>query len=453
MRCLPRYYNRRPVYLRPTVNPDSIRAYLQSYRRRTTLADASRVLQDGETPPDSVRDLQRQTLGEPDDHVIPTSEYEYRVDGRDGQMDNKPGFIAFQDEIGLVESAWDTLVAKGGMETVSTYRPFHDDIATSGIYISQRGLRYLGHLLYHWSRVHAHADSQAEYTEALLTNRLAHDSKVFAGDPAFDRVEDALAMARELFVRYQWFHHQFELVVAYIEDARDEQLYQEYAEERGQTAAEQGRGLSAALALSFVRRSQVCQSLAPHELYLPLFERMIAALKWERASHEEFSSREKFEDGCRGLTTDVYGDSYRPAPGEELAARIPLEADVWAAVGSTISAYITRRESDSDNAAYANNEAPLSNTWSVRKSEKWKALCEAADGSIIPQLDGAVDELDGRSMLPRMKGHGQGPKDTFYRNLTKEDRYVLKVDRANNEIILLGFGDHAYPKEHGLHVD
>lgn len=435
------------------MNPDSVRAYLRSYRRRSTLADVNGVLQDGETPPDSVRDQQRQLLGEADEHVIPTWKYQYRVVGREEEMDNDPRFIAFEDEIGLVETAWDTLVAKAGVDSVSTYRPFHDDVATSGIYVSQRGLRYLGHLLYHWSRVHAHADSQSERIDALLTSRLAHDSQVFAGDPAFDQIEDALELAREILVRYQWFHHQFELVVAHIEDARDEQLYQRYAQRPSQSPADQGRGLSAALALSTVRRSQACRSLAPDDLFLPLFERTIATLEWKGDSHKQFTSREKFEDGCRELVADLYGGSYGPVPGEELAARIPLETDVWVAVDSTISAYITRRESDSDNGSYATNEAPLSDTWSVKTSEEWEALYDAADGSLLSQLDSAVDELDGRAMLPKLKGHGQGPKDTFYRNLTKGDRYVLKVDRANREITLLGFGDHDYPKEHGLHVN
>ena len=55
------------------------------------------------------------------------------------------------------------------MDSVSTYRPFYEDVATSGIYVSQRGLRYLGHLLYHWSRVHAHIDLQEKRTDVLLT--------------------------------------------------------------------------------------------------------------------------------------------------------------------------------------------------------------------------------------------------------------------------------------------
>ena len=427
------------------MDPDSVRSYLRRYQQRSTLSDVNGVLQDGNPPPGSVRNQQSQLFKDADDHVIPTSDYEYRIWGQKEKLEKKSDFVYFEDEIGVVETAWDSLVAKAGMDSVSSYLPFHDDVATSGIYINQRGLRYLGHLLYYWSRVHAHRNSKSERTNALLTSQLAHDSQVFAGDPAFDQVEDALDLAREILVRYQWFHHQFELVVAHLEDARDEPLYQKYAQNHHQTPAERGRGLSAALALSMVRRSQACRSRAPNDLFLPLFERTIATIEWKNGSHNQFNSRRKFEDGCRELMVNLHG--------KELAARVPFETDVWSAVGSTISAYITRRESDSNNGSYANNEFPLGEKYKLEKSGTWKQQYSDADGSIRPQLDSVVDKLKDRATLPKLKGHGQGPNDTFYSDLTKSKRYVIKVDNANREITLLGFGDHDYPKEYGLHVN
>jgi len=432
----------------------SVRDYLLKYQRDAVL-DGISTLKNGAQPSDWIRDNQRQTLDGPDEHVIPLADYEIRIGGRDPDLERNSRYLYCEDNIERIEAGWDDLVAEFGLEGVSFYRPFHTDISTSGIYINQRGLRYLGHLLYHWSKAVTYSTSKTEAIDILQRNTLQEGHPAFQSEPAFEDLEAAIELAQEIFLRYQWFHHQFELFTAYVEDARGELLYEEYAERTQDTPRRRATRPAAHLAAAAVRRSQACQSRAPDGHFIPLFVRTTSVLPnqggWDL---NKFISRDQFENECRNLAGSLYQtpSTGTDIPGQALASQLPFQTDIRRIVGQNLSAFITRREDDSDVASYALNEHPLTQAWTVETDPEWDEAYEQADGSVQTQIDSLIQKLDGRPKMPETKGDGIGPKNVYYDNLTDGMRYVFGADEQNRQITLLAFGDHDIPKDFGLHV-
>lgn len=394
-------------------------------------------------------------MEEADEHVISIDDYEFRAHGREQDLEADPDVIRFSDDLAAIERGWDWIVGNAGLEAVSTYVPFHQDVPTYGIYLSQRGIRYLGHLLYQWSRVEALGDSSADATAMLQTHDLSDGSRLYDGQPQFESVEAAFDRAREFLLRYQWFHHQFELPAAYVEDSRDQVLYPRYFEQEHATPSDSARNLASTLAIAYVAHSRACQDRAPSSLFRPLFWRTIASVSPSLSDVRTLLADDEFSKGCRELSGRLFVRSAdQPSlDGVEIARRLPFSTDLRGTAPNRISVFITRRESDPDNGSYATNEFPLSVEWKVNVTDGWEAARDRADGSVQDAIERREEIMRDDPRRVTWKGKGIGPSSVYYANLTKDKRFVFKIDRQNKEVVLKDFGDHDLPKEYGLHVN
>jgi len=198
-----------------------VREFLSKYHQGVVPTTTGSTSSGGNNSPSEIYKRQRQRTGIADEHLIPFHQYEIRADGPTNELDEKEALFRIEDAIGTVERAWDELVEEHGLDWFSEYVPFHQNESESGIYIRQQGLRLFGHLLYHWSRVGAAADSPVEQVEKLEGHKLQDANWLLFRPPAFESVGDAIELAQEITIRYQWFKHQIELLSAYLEDAPD----------------------------------------------------------------------------------------------------------------------------------------------------------------------------------------------------------------------------------------
>lgn len=431
---------------------DDVRAFLARYQQNNTYPDDVAVPQEGDQPPDLVCDWQRSTVEIPDEHVISVDSFEFRIAGRDDDYEPDSRYVHFEDAIGAIERGWDQLISKYGLDAISTYIPFHEDEENYGIYIQQRGIRFLGHLLYQWSRVGDLTDTPAEATEYLLENGFQDGDRLFQGEPQFDTVEDAFALAQEILLRHHWFHHQVELLAAYTEDAADTLYYPAYYHQQ-LSAADIGGSREEAVANAYVARSRACQNKSPQGLFDPLFRRVVSS---RRSTQQHFSEyTESFAGGCYEVSRQLLAEGGAPASrdGIALARELVFETSVSAAIPSRISAYVTRKESDSYNASYAQNEHPWdeNQNYTLCRDDRWKEAYDRAEGSITQQVDAIVDQLEENPHQVKWKGRGVGPKQRYYGNINRSKRFIFEVDEKQRQVRLLDFGDHDLPDEYGLH--
>lgn len=430
---------------------DSVRAFLRAYRQGSTTAD----LTEGQSPPQQIRDAQERLLGASDDHVIPLQTYEFRVN--DDQSDppvDAAGTFKIVDDLGRVEQGWDHIMSMAGLDAVSTYAPFHADSSTYGIYISQRGIRYLGHLLYGWSQAGDLSDSPSQATTLLQDHTLATGGPLSRGQPQFASIEAAFELAQELLLRYQWFYHQFELLAAHFEDARDEPLYRFYHDTQHTSPADPMRSQATTLALAYAWRSQACRNKSPPGLFEPLFRRTISFAAQDYGELRQYTDRSDFEDGCYELSERLSsGSASGRGHGIDRARDLPFETDIRALTPRCLSVFVTRREPDPDDGSYAMDEFPLDEEWDLATTDTWETKFNQADGSLISHIESTQDKMGDDPRKVEWKGDGTGPRQTYYANLTDGKRFVFSVDRQNNAVTLKDFGDHDIPKEYGLHVN
>jgi len=391
---------------------DSIRDFLTRYQQGD-YRDSVTVTQPGRPPADWVRTRQQSMMDSADEHVIPLSDFEYRLKGEDADFENDPKYVRTENAINSIESVWDQLVAGYGLNAVSIYLPFHKDEATYGIYLRQRGIRYLGHLLYQWSRVGNLCDTPAEATEFLFEHDFQDGDRLFQAEPVFDSEEDAFALAEEILLRHQWFHHQVELLAAYTEDSADQLYYSEY-HDRHLSTSEIGGSIEESVANAYVAQSRACVNKSPSALFSPLLQRALAGRDGHRLHYTEFTDN-KFNEGCYEISRHLLsnGHSNPGSRGVELARQLIFSTDIESAVPSRISVFITRRESDLNTASYK-QEIVLDGTYSVDFSDQWEDDYDNADGNVKDLIDTVVDKA--QEIPPKIdkKGKGVGPKNVFY---------------------------------------
>ncbi|WP_136591497.1 hypothetical protein [Salinigranum halophilum] len=185
-----------------------VREFLENYHRSDAYAGVKPPKR-GERPSNIVQTHQMETGHEPDHHVIPRDAFEYRL-GTDAAQTatQSPDVLRIDEHIHLIEEHWDSLIGQDGLDAFSTYVPFHEDESAYGIYVRQRGIRYLGHLLFYWGRT---AKSNSEDNSGSNAIGVRFDTGNSDTDSAFDSLADAFRLAEEIFVRYQWFHNQFNM--------------------------------------------------------------------------------------------------------------------------------------------------------------------------------------------------------------------------------------------------
>lgn len=434
--------------------PD-IQEFLRRYHEGQSYPTSVSVPAEGDRPVAAVRDAQRATGQDPGEHVIPASSFEYRLDMGAGPSANE---IRIDEHIHLIERYWDTLIDQYGFDGVVTYLPFHEDPATYGIYVSQRGIRFLGHLLYNWSKVIEPADASLparppgtpmQYGHLIAGQRLRNKPA------AFDSLEDAFDFAYQILRRYAWFHHQTELLAAYLEDARNEVCYPSYQQQCREIAAPEA-DLSRAVGHLYVARSRACQNAAPAGLFQPLLERALRVFE-PPADELPLKASDGFEQGRRELSRilrDGFGSTTVSAP-IELSKRLPFSTNIDRAVPERIALYITRRESDPDDDSFANRPGVISlsnqTTYAIEESPTYEKKYEN-NPELQDRLDNRVERIRESFDTQNWKGVTEGLDDKRYIDVTGSVRLVVSVDEDEQSVELLDFGDRMkIPPKHGLH--
>lgn len=433
------------------VTLQEIRDFLERYHERDAYPDPSAVPKLGEQPSDWIRNRQQTAIGTSDEHVIPASDFQFRIHGEDKDLKRSPRFVKSEKAIGAIENAWDRLIEDYGLDAVSSYIPFHEDFDTYGIYIQQRGIRFLGHLLYQWSRVGSLVDTQEEAIDLLMDDDFQESDQLFRGTPQFASVEDAFELAQEILLRHQWFHHQFELLAAYAEDSAETLYYPEYHQHH-LTISKMGSSPEQALATAYVIRSQACANKSPPGLFQPLLWRAVAGRGFNRPSARDFTN--DFAGSCFEVSAYLVdpaasGTSQR---GIGLARELPFDTAIVAVVPSKISVFITRQESDPNNASYARNEHPLGQKYTICRTNNWTEAYEDADQNIKDLVETIEEKAKNRPQQLDQRGRGEGPKNRFYGYLNGgARRFVYEINHREQHVDLLDFGDHETPEQYGLY--
>ncbi|WP_411967862.1 hypothetical protein [Haloferax sp. YSSS75] len=441
---------------------DDLRDFLSRYADGESYSGSQRPLRDGEAPPDTVRRFQNKTGQDTDEHVIPDSVFEYRLDVDDTAP---PGTIPIDENIHRIERTWDALVSQFGLDAFSTYVPFHIDPDNYGIYISQRGIRYLGHLFYHWSKQPRARDQQDGDQRALDRGYLVAGPELDSLTSAFESKEAAFDLAYEIFRRYQWFHHQFELLAAYTADASDDVSYISYFDQHRVIDAPQ-TDLPRFVAHQYVARSQACRNKAPETLFGSLFSRTVEAFDSpNKPSHT--SGHSIFEDGCLELSRGLRPSSGGPygQPPVELSRHLPFSTDIERAIPDRIALYITRREGDSDDDRYASTRDTITNQpgvhalggqieYAISSTDEYDRKYEGADWNTKELLDNRIDKIKESFEAQDWQGVNNGRDSYRYIKLSRSSaiRLVVSVDEDAKTVELVDFGDRMkVPPKYGLH--
>jgi len=428
----------------------SINTFLSQYNNNKLSIGTKARPAEGDPPPTDVQDWFAQAMGSGDHHVIPLNKFEFRVHGEDQTLKKDSNIVRYGNIIGTVENAWDALIGQYGLEAVSTYVPFHYDLGNYGIYIRQQGIRFLGHLLFQWSRVQGMTDRAQEYGDLLKQYDFQSSNRLHFENTAFESVEEAFTLAREIILRYQWFRHQIELLAAYLEDATGSTYYSSYSTQLP-ASVEQAEAI---LSKAYVARSYSCQSKVPVSgLYRSLFKRMIsnfpASDQVDKAAYGT-----KFDQLCNEVVADITGQSLPTVSGQHprggiLAERLPFETDVWGAVPSQLPVYVTRNEFSTDNGSYGPKEVPLDPDWEINTSETWDDAYECADGSLQQRADNAVNKLEANVRHDGFEWKPCKPDNRWYFRLDQQIRGVADIDNGDFTIELVDFGNHSLPDDYG----
>jgi hypothetical protein len=397
-------------------------------------------------------DHQRDIFGTADEHLIPYTDYEIRIGGSDDDLDSKTDHFRIEDAIGTVERAWDELIEEHGLDCFSTYIPFHEDQEESGIYIRQQGIRFLGHLLYQWSRAAAKADTPEKQAEILRENRLQESNQLLFEPPAFDSVEEAVQLAQEIIVRYQWFHHQIELLSAYIEDTTGESCYQEYRE-RLTNDQSTGPSLPERLAVASVFRSSACANKAPESIGSRVLIYRAFSPRFQSFQQLNEDATSRFKQDCRELAAELSSIATSEHPrsvyggfGEQL----PFSRDPFAASPDQVPIYITRNEFDSDNGTYGKG-IPLDEDWEIDCASDWEKTYDKVDNTLQNRADNAISKLEDNVRHGGFNWKPCQPDDQFYFRLNKQLRGIAKIDNQDQKVTLIDFGKHEEPQDFGCY--
>lgn len=403
----------------------------------------------GQNSASLIFDRQRDIFGVADEHHIPFEDYEIRIKGPDNDLDSNSEYFRIQDSIGTIERAWDQLVKEHGLDCFSTYVPFHEDEEESGIYVRQQGIRILGHLLYNWSRAAAKADTTEKQVEILESKRLQDSNQLLFEPAAFNSVEEAVKMAQEIIVRYQWFNQQIELLSAYIEDIIEASCYLEYRNTSNQAETR----LSERLAVGYVFRSSACANKAPESISSRVL--IYRALRSRYNSFQGLSqdSTSHFRENCRALVSElssIAANTHHRSVYGGFGEQLPFDRNPYHATPNRVPIYITRNEFDPDNGTYGNG-IPLDEDWEIICAPDWEKTYDKADNTLQSRADNAISKLEDNVRHGGFNWKPCQPDDQFYFRLNQQLRGIARIDNQKQKVTLIEFGKHEEPQDFGCY--
>lgn len=410
----------------------------------------------GSVPSDSlpkdgyVAQQQQSHLGRIDEHRIPVQEYEIRIDESSPPDDPTSEFV-IADAVHTVESFWDDTVATHGLSPFVTYAPFHEFPNEFGIYVRQEGLRYLGHLLYDWSRVANVADGFGEQVRVLDEQRFVETNQLRFEPPAFDTRKEAIEFGLELLVRYHWFVHQLEILAAYVTDTTGQECWSEFASNYG-CGVGTNATLVETLAAAHTARSVALRNYSPPGIGQDVFV--------YRALHDRFESPGQFRDSVESVedlrkevASELTATALNTSSGSILGilgSEFPFDWDPFAASPDRLPIYITRNEFDPNNGKYGST-IPLATNWEIIETDTWEDTYADATPEMQRAADDAHDKLKENVFHPGLKFKECRPDDRYYFRLNQEFRGIACVDNESERVDLIDFGRHDLPAEYGCY--
>ncbi|MFC7074348.1 hypothetical protein ACFQJ7_07110 [Halovenus rubra] len=418
------------------------REFLSRYAAGESYKPYGGPLQDGTSPPSVFNDHQT-TIGWPaDGHVIPRDKYEHRLQDTTPDTDE----VRAEDISHFLEAEWDTAVGAYGLDGVTEYIPFHTDEQSYGIYIPQRCIRSLGHLLDGWARkLTAEPDTAPEAIHLDATTNTLPQSP-------FDSLTQAFDLAAELLVRYRWADHQLEVLATHLADFTGIDAYDVYYDQNRRLDADEIA--TRYRLLRQLDRSTACRRLAPSGLYDPLLRRMTAAFtNNNRNVLSQFSSESpqtlhRQQVSVLSSAFDINTSRSEGFLADELPSR-----RLDRSVPTRIQVYITRREPDSDYGTITNRPGTRSLELEPRpisRTDEFERSYQKADGTLQRDVDDLVEDIKNRFGHLTWKGMSFGPKDKRYIDVTGSKRLVVQIDDQTKEVTLLDFGSHELPRQYGF---
>jgi len=435
----------------PMLTLCEVREYLSHYHEEPDLnPKCLNHSNTGQNSASKIFDRQRDIFEIADEHLIPFEDYEIRIKGPDDDLDSRSEYFRIQASIGTIERAWDELVDEHGLDCFSTYIPFHEDEEESGIYVRQQGIRFLGHLLYNWSRAAAKEDTPEKQAQILESNRLQDSNQLLFEPAAFDSVEEAVKLAQEIIVRYQWFNHQIELLSAYIEDITGESCYQAYQDSSNQNADPR---LSERLAVAYVFRSSACVNKVPDSISSRVLIHRAVDSRFGSFQTLTQDSTSNFRVNCKDFASElssIAANTHRRSVYGGFGEQLPFDRNPYAATPDPVPIYITRNEFDPDNGTYGNG-IPLDENWEIDCAPDWKKTYEKADKTLQVRADNAISKLENNVRHGGFNWKPCQPDDQFYFRLNKQLRGIAKIDNRKQKVKLIDFGKHEEPQDFGCY--
>jgi len=439
--------------------PEQIRAFLRWYEGD---GEEPPVVPDQQPPPWLV---DRHPWLAPDEELdarlVPLSDYDIkeRTTGNPDGDDYIPGPQAGDE---LVDT-WRGTVNQEGFDSIAWYVPFHYSADQYGIYVTERGVQVLGNLLFNWSHgqqkpMVADITFSTDDGEFPLQADIHNAAPDYTSAP-FESVQAACELALEILLRHEWYHHQTELLAAYLEDFANEMLYRDYMEQAYRPARPGTDCLEESLANAYVARSRACMRRAPSTpAFHTLFEYSTRFQPDAYRAYDRFTGQD-FRVGGRHLAhlvqtadaTDAAASLGDRSQQTLLGSRLPFDTSIARATSTRrIPVYVVQPRSPTPNLEYFKYVA-LETDYNIHRTDDFEKNYKQADNTVRERVDRAVEKLETNVDMPGFNWRNCRTGYQYVR-INEQMRMIVDRDDSINEVKLVDFDtDHDLPREYGCY--
>lgn len=257
-------------------SPQDTRQFLRWYQEGGEYPSVSLTLPDwfnGRVP--QHRDRSGLISEEPSRMFVPLEDYDIHSRMRGERLDQSQCESTEQARQS-VEQRWQDSTEQEGMEAFAWYVPFHFSRDHWGIYIDEAGVQLLGSFFYLWSFKFEEPSQDGMQTSWSpgdpITDPIAGGGN--RGEPAFESLDQACKLAKEVLLRHEWYHHQVELLASHLEDIAGVLQYEQYHTDVYRDTFASEACIEESLANAYVYRSQAAGNRAPsRDVFHALFHR------------------------------------------------------------------------------------------------------------------------------------------------------------------------------------
>jgi hypothetical protein len=389
---------------------------------------------------------------------------DYDLNGRlyDEPPTNAEEWYDPSNALGLIEQSWRDTVSESGIEAFAWYIPFHYSTRRWGIYVAEEGLQLLGHLINEWSRdligpQTSEARNGDRWSPSTPSGTVVEQGSQL-GESAFEILPAAFDLALEILLRHEWYHHQVELLSAYIEDIQGSLCYTGYYNSVYRTTFPTIECIEESAANSYVYRSQACSRRAPSlDVFRALFYRMTQSQPAAYQGYLDLRGTDYKKAGQRiaylmkkadhNTSIEVQNTNNLRSLGAELPFGTALRQP---RTHVSIPIYIVNPESYNLETLSKFKSIQLETDYDLIKTDQWKENYFDADEDLAMLADNTMDKLERNINLP---GLNWTKCKTGYHYIRMNDQYRMIVNRndSKKEIELIDLGHHDLPKDYGCH--